>query len=144
MESMESLVSRSLATERLMATLSGFFGALGVLIAVIGLYGVMSYVVLRRRAEIGIRMALGADGGTVIRMVVGEAGRLLLFGLSAGLALAIIGARSASVLLYGLEPADPRLLAVAAGILGGVALLACCIPAYRASHLSPTAVLRAE
>jgi predicted permease len=142
--SMESFVTSSLTSERLMAALSGFFGGLAVLIAVIGLYGVMSYMVTRRRAEIGIRMALGADRGAVIRMVVGDAGRLLIIGLVAGVALAIFGARSAAALLYGLAPWDPVTLALAAATLGAVALLACWVPAYRASRVSPTTALRVE
>jgi ABC-type antimicrobial peptide transport system permease subunit len=142
--SMESFVTSSLTSERLMAALSGFFGGLAVLIAVIGLYGVMSYMVTRRRAEIGIRMALGADRSAVIRMVVGDAGRLLLIGLVAGVALAIFGARSAAALLYGLAPWDPVTLALSAVILGAVALLACWVPAYRASRVSPTTALRVE
>jgi predicted permease len=143
-QSMESLVSSSLTSERLMAALSGFFGGLAVLIAVIGLYGVMSYMVTRRRAEIGIRMALGADRATVVRMVVGDAGRLLVLGLTGGIALAIYGARSARALLYGLEPSDPATMAFAAATLGAVALVACWVPAYRASRVSPTTALRVE
>ena len=142
--SMDSLVASSLMAERLMATLSGFFGGLAVLIAVIGLYGVMSYMVTRRRAEIGIRMALGADRGAVIRLVIGDATRLLVMGLFAGILLAIVAARSASALLYGLQPWDPATLAFAVVTLGAVALLACWVPAYRASSVSPTTALRVE
>ena len=127
-----------------MAALSGFFGGLAVVIATVGLYGVMSYVVARRRMEIGIRMALGADRGTVIRMVVGDAGRLLAIGLTAGLALAVLGGKSARALLYGLEPWDPATLALSAAGLGAVALLASWLPAYRASRVSPTAALRED
>jgi ABC-type antimicrobial peptide transport system permease subunit len=141
---MERLVSDSLVSERLMAALSGFFGGLAVLIATVGLYGVMSYVVARRRMEIGIRMALGADRGAVIRMVVADAGRLLAIGLAAGLALAVLGGRSARSLLYGLEPWDASTLALSAVSLGAVALLASWLPAYRASRVSPTAALREE
>ena len=141
---MERLVSDSLVSERLMAALSGFFGGLAVLIATVGLYGVMSYVVARRRMEIGIRMALGADRGAVIRMVVADAGRLLAIGLVAGLALAVLGGRSARSLLYGLEPWDASTLALSAVSLGAVALLASWLPAYRASRVSPTAALREE
>ena len=143
-QTMERLVSDSLVSERLMATLSGFFGALAVLIATIGLYGVMSYMVARRRMEIGIRMALGADRGTVVRMVVADAARLLGIGLVVGLGLAIWGGRSARTLLYGLEPWDPVTLAMAAGALGGVGLIASWLPADRASRAAPTAALREE
>ena len=141
---MERLVRDSLVSERLMAALSGFFGGLAVVIATVGLYGVMSYVVARRRMEIGIRMALGADRGAVIRMVVGDAGRLLAIGLVAGLALAVLGGKSARALLYGLEPWDPVTLALSAAGLGAVALLASWLPAYRASRVSPTTALREE
>src|SRR5213075_2676769 len=99
-----SMVRNSLIRERLMATLSGFFGALAALIATIGLYGVMSYTVARRRNEIGIRMALGADRRDVVRMVMGEAGVLLVAGVIVGLVASIVAARSASTLLFGLSP----------------------------------------
>lgn len=143
-QTMDRLVRDSLTTERLMAMLSGFFGALALLIATVGLYGVMSYVVARRRMEIGIRMALGADRGAVVRMIVGEAARLLAVGLAVGLVLAMLAARSARSLLYGLEPWDPATLALALGTLGAVALLASWLPADRASRTAPTAALRGE
>jgi ABC-type antimicrobial peptide transport system permease subunit len=127
-----------------MAALSGFFGGLAVLIATIGLYGVMSYMVARRRMEIGIRMALGADRGTVVRMVVGDAARLLALGLVVGAGLAIWGARSARTLLYGLEPWDPATIAMAIGALGVVALIASWLPADRASRAAPSAALRQD
>jgi predicted permease len=142
--SMDTIVSRSLTTERLMATLSGFFGVLAVLIATLGLYGVMSYMVARRRVEIGIRMALGADRGSVVRMVVADAARLLAIGLVAGLALSLLSARTAGALLYGLEPWDPATLTLAAAVLGTTALVASWLPAYRASRVSPTIALREE
>ena len=143
-QTMERLVSDSLVSERLMAALSGFFGILAVLIATVGLYGVMSYMVARRRMEIGIRMALGADRGAVVRMVVGDAARLLAIGLIVGAGLAILAARSARSLLYGLEPWDPGTLALGAGVLGTVALVASWLPADRASRAAPTAALREE
>jgi putative ABC transport system permease protein len=92
--------------------------------------------------EIGIRMALGADRGTVVRLVVGDAGRLLAVGLLAGVPLAILAARTARTLLYGLEPWDPITLTLGALTLGGVALAASWLPAYRASRVAPTAALR--
>jgi putative ABC transport system permease protein len=141
---MERLVRSTLTSERLMAALSGFFGGLAVLIATVGLYGVMSYMVVRRRVEIGIRMALGADRGAVVRMVVSDAARLLAIGVGAGVLLAIVAARSASALLFGLKPWDPLTLAAAAGALGAVALIASWLPAHRASRLAPTVALREE
>jgi putative ABC transport system permease protein len=132
----------SLVTERLMASLSAFFGLLALLIATIGLYGVMSYMVRRRQVEIGIRMALGAEPRSVIRMILRESGVLLAAGLAAGVTLAILAARSAASLLYGLEPWDPASFAAAAAVLGLVSLIAAWIPARRAARLTPTIALR--
>jgi putative ABC transport system permease protein len=139
---MDDMVKSSLTGERLMAMLSGFFGGLAVLIAVIGLYGVMSYIVMRRRMEIGIRMALGADRSTVIRMVVRDAARLLAAGLTIGTILSVVGARGASALLYGLQPWDPITLLLGVGGLGLIALLASWWPARRAAQVAPTIALR--
>jgi putative ABC transport system permease protein len=141
---MQSQVSDSLLRERLMATLSGVFGGLAALLATVGLYGVMSYMVARRRNEIGIRMALGAARGDVVRMVLREAGVLLASGLLFGTALAIAAGRAAATLLFGLRPGDPATLAMAAGGLGLVAMLASYLPALRASRLEPTEALREE
>jgi putative ABC transport system permease protein len=131
-----------LVPERLMAWLSGFFGVLAMLIAAIGLYGVMSYIVTRRRVEIGVRMALGAEPHTVIRMVLVESGALLAAGIAIGVALAIVASRYAASLLYGLTPLDPTSFALGIGVLGFVSLLAAWFPARRASRLSPTVALR--
>jgi ABC-type antimicrobial peptide transport system permease subunit len=130
--------------ERLMATLSGFFGALAALIATIGLYGVMSYMVARRRNEIGIRMALGADRREVVGMVMREGGRLLGAGVLVGLVASVVAARAASTLLFGLSPGDPLTLLIAAAVLGAVAMMASYLPALRASRLEPTEALREE
>ena len=138
------MVGESLLRERLMATLSGFFGILALLIATIGLYGVMSYMVTRRRMEIGVRMALGADSATVVRLIVGEAGLLLAAGLAIGLVLSVAASRTADTFLYGLTPRDPVTLALAAGTLALVTLLASWLPARRASRLAPTIALREE
>jgi predicted permease len=143
-QSISTQVQQSLLRERLMATLSGFFGGLAVLIATIGLYGVMSYIVARRRIEIGVRMALGADRGTVVRMIVREAGVLLVVGLAAGAVLSVFAARTAETFLYGLTPGDPATIALAMTGLGMVTLLASWVPARRASRLAPTVALREE
>jgi putative ABC transport system permease protein len=137
-------VEQSLLRERLMATLSGFFGVLAVLIATIGLYGVMSFMVTRRRLEIGVRMALGADRVAVVGMILREAGLLLAGGLAIGLVGAVFAARAAQSLLYDLQPGDPLTLALAALSLVGAAFLASWIPARRAAGLSPTVALREE
>jgi predicted permease len=143
-QTLESQVSDTLVTERLMATLSGFFGGLAALIAAIGLYGVMSYMVARRRVEIGIRMALGADRSKVFALVLREAGLLLGAGIAAGAVLAGYAARLAQTLLYGLTPWDPITFASGAALLGIVSLLASWLPARRAAHLPPTMALREE
>jgi len=137
-------VEQSLLRERLMATLSGFFGVLAVLIAAIGLYGVMSYMVARRRREIGVRIALGADRRTVVRMIVREAGVLLAAGLAIGLVGAVFAARTAESLLYDLQPGDPATLGLAALSLGTASFLASWLPARRASRLEPTLALRED
>ena len=141
---MQSQVRDSLMRERLMATLSGFFGALAALIATVGLYGVMSYMVACRRNEIGIRMALGADRREVVGMVMREAGRLLGAGVVVGLVVSIVAARAASTLLFGLSPGDPSTLLTAAAVLGAVAMVGSYLPALRASRLEPTEALREE
>jgi putative ABC transport system permease protein len=143
-QTMEGQVRESLLRERLMATLSGFFGGLAGVIATIGLYGVMSYMVARRRNEIGIRMALGAGQRDVVRMVMREAGILLGAGLVVGGALAVAAAWTVRSLLFGLQPTDPGTLATAAVLLAAVAMVASYLPALRASRLEPTEALREE
>jgi putative ABC transport system permease protein len=130
--------------ERLMATLSGFFGGLAVLIATIGLYGVMSYMVTRRRMEIGVRLALGAGRGAVVRMVVREAALLLAAGLITGTAIALYIARTTTAFLFGLTASDPTTIASATISLAAVTLVASWIPARRAARLQPTIALREE
>jgi putative ABC transport system permease protein len=141
---MSTYIRDSLVTERLMASLSMALGGLAMLIATIGLYGVMSYMVSRRRVEIGIRMALGAEPRSVVRMVLGESGILVGIGVVAGIALAIGASSYAASLLYGLEPWDPISIALAIVSLGLVSLIAAWIPARRASRLAPTLALRAD
>jgi putative ABC transport system permease protein len=143
-QAVKTQVQQSLLRERLMATLSGFFGGLAALIATIGLYGVMSYMVARRRVEIGVRMALGADRGRVVRMIVREAAVLLAAGLVIGAALSVFAARTADTFLYGLKPGDPLTVGLAMAGLAVVTLLASWIPARRASRLAPTVALREE
>ena len=143
-QTLSSLVSASLVSERLMATLSGFFGGLALLIATIGLYGVISYMVARRRMEIGIRMALGASRGSVVCLIVREASGLLVAGLAIGGVLAVIAGRAADTLLYGLVPWDPATMAMAAAVLGAVSLAASWLPARRAARVAPTVALREE
>ena len=124
--------------------LTKHFGGLAAVIAMIGLYGVMSYTVARRRNEIGIRMALGADRQQVVKMIMGDAGVLLALGLCIGTLSSLGAARAARALLFGVEPHNPATLAMAAGTLAAVAALASYLPALRASRLEPTEALREE
>ncbi|MFY9804291.1 MAG: ABC transporter permease [Candidatus Acidiferrales bacterium] len=137
-------VHDTLLQDELMATLSGFFGFLAALLAVIGLYGVISYMVAQRRNEIGIRMALGAQQQDVIRMVMREAGILLAIGLAAGTALGLLAAKGAASLLFGLKPRDPVTFLVSIAALAAVASLAGFVPARRAATLDPWTALRDE
>ena len=137
-------VDESLGRERLLATLSGFFGVLALALAVIGLYGVMSYNVARRRNEIGIRMALGAQQARVLRMVLTEVAILVLAGLALGLAAAVFSTRLLSGFLYRLEPNDPTTLVAACVVLALSAVVAGLLPARRAANLDPMTALREE
>jgi predicted permease len=136
------LIARSFAQERLFATLSSFFGLLALALVSIGLYGVMSYTVARRTHELGIRMALGATGGVVLRMVLGEALWLVLTGLALGLVTALMATRWLTKLLYGVTPADPLTLGLATLLLLAVAMLAGYLPARRAARVDPLVALR--
>jgi predicted permease len=140
----DSMIRDSLLRERLMALLSGFFGGLAVLLAIIGLYGVMSYMVERRRGEIGIRIALGASRRAVVRLILRETTLLLFAGLAAGALLAVAAAQTARAMLFGLEPSDPLTLISALALLTAVALAASYLPARRAARLEPTVALREE
>lgn len=143
-ESFKADLQNGLLPERLMATLSGFFGVLAVVLAIVGLYGVMAYMVTRRRNEIGIRMALGADRVAVVSMVLREAALLIIVGLIAGTVLTLFAARAASSLLFGIPSWDPVSLAIAIGGLASIGLLASCFPAMRAARLHPMEALREE
>ena len=137
-------IQNSLLQDELMATLSGFFGFLAALLAAIGLYGVMSYMVIQRTKEIGIRMAIGAERFDVLRMILREATVLTVTGMVLGIGLALGAAQAAKSLLYGLKPRDPLTLAMAVVTLTAVAALASFLPAYRASKLDPLTALRYE
>jgi putative ABC transport system permease protein len=142
--SFPTLIEEGLLRDRLMAKLSGFFGVLAVLLAVIGLYGVISYMVARRRNEIGIRMSLGAGRGAIIALVLRESFWLLSIGLSLGIALSLAASRAAASLLFGLKPHDAATFIMATVILATIALAASYIPALRASRLDPMDALRNE
>jgi predicted permease len=140
----ETQISNSLTTERMIASLSTVFGFLATLLAVIGLYGVMSYTVAQRTREIGIRMALGAEQGNVVWMVMREVLRLIGIGVVAGIPAALALTRVVQNQLFGLTGHDPRTLAIATVALTIVACAAGYIPALRASRLDPIKALRYE
>ncbi len=137
-------VDSTLASERLLTTLCAFFGALALLLASIGLYGVLSYAVAQRTQEIGVRMALGATARNVLWMVLRQSMAVTLIGVVFGLALALAFTRMVSSFLYGLSPTDPAAIALATLSLSVVALLACYLPARRATKVDPMIALRRE
>jgi ABC-type antimicrobial peptide transport system permease subunit len=141
---MEEYVNGHIARERLIAFLSGFFGILALGLASVGLYGVMAYAVTQRTREVGIRMALGAKRGDVVRMIVRESLVPVLIGMLIGLVAALALARLIASLLYGVAPSDPALIALAAAAMLAVALLAAAIPARRAGRVAPMTALRYE
>ena len=140
----ETQVREDLLPERLLAWLAGAFGVLAALLTAVGVYGLISYVVSRRQHEIAIRLALGAGRTRVVRLVLGEMGGLLIVGLVCGVTLAVLAARAAQALLFGLSPHDPMTFLVAIAVLTGLAAVACTIPALRASRVNATAALRSE
>jgi putative ABC transport system permease protein len=137
-------IASGLVRERLMAALSGAFGVLAALMAAVGLYGVMSYTVARRSNEIGIRLAMGARSGDVLKMVIAEAGWMVGTGVVIGIALALGAANAARTLLFGLQPTDPTTLIAATALLATIGLLASYLPARRASRTDPMKTLRQE
>jgi putative ABC transport system permease protein len=140
----KTMIGEKLLPERLMATISGFFGLLDALLATVGLYGVISYTVVRRTNEIGIRIALGAEGHDVMTMIMWEAAVLLVVGLAVGSLLALGAARIAGSMLFGLGPGDPVTFTTALATLAAVALVASYIPARRATRVDPMVALRYE
>jgi ABC-type antimicrobial peptide transport system permease subunit len=137
-------LQNSLLRERLMATLSTGFGLLAAIVATLGLYGVIAYMVAQRRNEIGVRIALGASRANVIRLILHEAILLLGLGLVFGIILALWAGKTAASLLFGLQSQDGISLACAAVLLATVALTASYLPARRAAALNPTVALRSE
>jgi predicted permease len=139
-----TMIREGLVRERLMASLSGFFGLLAAVLAMTGLYGVISYMVERRRNEIGIRIALGANERRILSMILREATSLLGIGLAVGVLLSLLAGAAAKALLFGLKPGDPMTLVVAAAGLTVVAVAASFFPARRAANLNPMMALREE
>ena len=144
LRSVEDVFAESISRPRLLAQLLGIFAGLALLLAAIGSYGVLSYMVTERRREIGIRMALGADRASVLRMVLGQGLRLTLFGILAGLTAAFAMNRLITSLLFGVKPTDPATIGGVVLLITTVALFACYLPARGATRVDPMIVLREE
>jgi len=141
---MDEQVARTLSEERMFVRLCGTFALLALLLACVGLYGMLAFTVAQRTPEIAVRMALGASQARVLRQVLGEAGLLVGLGLTLGVATTLAAVRGLSGLLFGLTPTDPVTMAAAVGTLGLIALFAAYLPARRAARVEPMAALRAE
>ena len=141
---MEQIISKSLAARRFTMLVLIIFGATALLLAAVGIYGVMSYAVVRRTHELGVRVALGASRQEIVGLVLRQGMRPAVIGMAAGLLGAFALTRFLASLLYGVRPADPATLVAVTFLLGGIALLACYLPARRATSIDPTVALRSE
>jgi ABC-type antimicrobial peptide transport system permease subunit len=142
--SLAEQVADSMVQERLLATLSTFFGALALLLAMIGLYGALSYLVTQRRGEFGVRIALGAPPASILRLVMRDVSMILFGGAAAGIAVSLVTVQLVQKLLFGLSAHDARTMLGATVVLAGVALIAGYLPARRAMRVDPMVVLRYE
>jgi predicted lysophospholipase L1 biosynthesis ABC-type transport system permease subunit len=141
---MAQVISGSLAERRFTMLLLIIFAATALLLAAVGIYGVMSYAVTRRTHELGIRAALGASRREIVWLVLRQGMKVAAVGMAAGLLASLLLTRFMAALLYGVRPADPATLAAVTLLLGGIALLACYIPARRATAVDPVVALRCE
>jgi ABC-type antimicrobial peptide transport system permease subunit len=141
-EPLTQQTSASLTDNRAIAMLSAFFGVLALVLAAVGLYGVIAYGVAQRRSELGVRIALGAKRGSIVTTMLGHVMTPVGIGVAAGVGLSVWAATLVRSLLYGLEPRDPVTLTGAVAVLATVATIAGWLPAYRASRLDPAKVLR--
>jgi ABC-type antimicrobial peptide transport system permease subunit len=141
---MDDVFTHSIRQPRLLAQLLGTFAGLALLLAVVGTYGVLSYMVVERRREIGVRMALGADRGDVLTLVMKQGLQSAAIGITIGVIGAFAVTRLIGSLLFGVEPTDPLTTASVIGLIATAAALASILPAWRASRLDPNVVLRSE
>ncbi|MDX6576147.1 MAG: hypothetical protein QOE96_2100 [Blastocatellia bacterium] len=141
---MTKLIAESVARRRFNAMLTGLFAVVALLLASVGIFGVLNYTVAQRTQEIGLRVCLGAQTRDVLRLVLGQGVRLILFGLGLGLAASFALTRVLAVMLFGVTPTDPLTFVVVSCLLAGVALLACYLPARRATKVDPLVALRYE
>ena len=141
---MDGLISGTIARERFQTALLALFAACALLLAVVGVYGLLSYAVTRRTGEMGVRMALGANSGSIARLVLGEGGVLVLLGVALGLVGSRLATRALQVMLYEVKTSDPSALLAVVASFAAAALAACYLPARRASRIDPSEALRAE
>jgi ABC-type antimicrobial peptide transport system permease subunit len=142
--SLRELVAKSLAEQRFLLVLITAFAAIAVLLASVGLYGLLSFLAVQRRREIGVRMALGAEASDIVRLVLDQGLRLAVPGLGLGFLAALAATRALAGALYGVSLVDPLALAGVAALLGFVSLVACYLPARRALRVDPCVTLRSE
>ena len=141
---LEQLAGEPLAQQRMVMALLGAFAGLALVLSALGIYGVLTYSVARRTREIGVRLALGAQPVSLLRLVIGDGGRLVSIGILAGVAAGLLLTRLLAGLLYGVGPSDLVTFVAGALVLASVSLLACYIPARRAMRVDPIEVLRQE
>jgi ABC-type antimicrobial peptide transport system permease subunit len=144
LRTMDDVVGAAVAEPRFMTMLLGVFAGLALLLAAIGTYGVLSYLVSERYQEIGIRMALGADRRSILGLVLQRGLWLSGLGLGLGLGASFMLTRVMASLLFNVSPTDPATLVTVSAVIAGVALTACLVPALRATRISPLSALRAE
>ena len=143
-ETMEQIVATSLSADRFSMLLAGAFGAIALLLASVGIYGVLAYTVEQRSKELGIRMALGADGGAVRGLVLRQGAALTAIGLGLGVFGAIWLTRFMASQLYGVNPNDPLTFVAVTTLLAAIAAMACWVPVQRATRVDPVVVLRQD
>jgi ABC-type antimicrobial peptide transport system permease subunit len=143
-QALDQLKTESVASDRLRSVLLGSFAAIAVALAAIGLYGVIAYAVVQRTRKIGIRAALGASRTSLVGLVVRQGMVLTTWGLTAGLVGAFVVSRLLATLLFGVRPSDPTTMVAVAGTIVGVALLACYLPARRATRVNPSIALKSD
>jgi predicted permease len=144
MRTMEDVVGASVTRQRFLSLLLGIFAAVALALAAIGTYGILSYMVTERQREIGIRMALGAGNGQVVRLVMGQGLGIAVLGIALGVGGAVALSRLVQSLLYGVSPSDPTTYGLVAGVITMVAIAACVVPMRRAIRVDPLEAIRAE
>ncbi|MBC8089958.1 MAG: FtsX-like permease family protein [Phycisphaerae bacterium] len=144
LRSMEAVFADSVSRQRFLSLLLGIFAGVALLLAAIGTYGVLSYLVTERQREIGIRVALGASSGGIVKLVVHQGMSIALLGLGSGVLGALALGRVTRSLLFGVSPTDPLTFAMVSAAIVGVSLLACLVPAQRAMRVDPLVAIRSD